>query len=423
MASNPLYTPGVVLQKPANPNSTGTLADIGTGISFDDKGNIVFKDSYVSNFLGQDSVSLAELYSRTKAITYKNGQIYFNDASLSRPYSLNEIVNSCAQWRRNLIAGSLWWAGRVETDHRSCANIPKTTSSLDKQNVYWSVDKFMHDTTGVSICDAVKPLSFYEKTVDAQTGAWKWYDVQSMELVIPPIEDTYKLAILIAKLSYVQKNGSEPIVFRLYDATVGKELTRVSVVNNGSDYVAYPVPLVYVGPVPMANFTSINLAKSDPSSIACNTTEDCGCIDTTCVVGENACINPNISYVDTKYAPNSHLIKVQFHVADFHPDYRDRYFGADIDNVAAAISSINAMIFDASPATKYVHRQGTATFNNVATLDVVFDTPLATANYSVALACNKNINVWYTNKTAKGFTIKSELAFQGFIDWTILNVT
>lgn len=423
MASNPLFTPGVVFQKPANTNSSGTLADIGVGISFDDKGNLVFKDSYVSNFLGQNSVSLAEIYSKSKAITFKNGQIYFNDASLTRPYSLNEIVNSCAQWRRNLVAGSLWWVGRSETDHRSCANIPKTTSSLDKQNIYWSVDKFMHDTTGVSICDVVKPLSFYEKTVDSQTGAWKWYDVQSMELVIPPIEDNFKLAILIAKLSYVQKNGTEPIVFRLYDATVGKELTRVSVSSNGSDYVNYPVPLVYVGQIPVANFTTINLAKSNPDSIACNTSENCGCIDTTCVVGENACINPNISFVDTKFAPNSHLIKVQFHVADFHPDYHDRYFGADLDNVAASISSINAMIFDASPANKYIHRQGTATFNSVATLDVVFDTPLATSNYSVALTCNKNINVWYTNKTEKGFTIKSELAFQGFIDWTILNVT
>lgn len=423
MATDPLYVPGVVFQKPANPRSEGTMKDIDVGVSFDDKGNIVFRDNYVTKYLNKDSISLAELYSRTKAITYRDGQIYFKDASLQREYSLQEIVSSCSQWRRNLIAGSLWWAGRSETDHRSCANIPKTNNSNDQLNVYWSVDKYMTDTTGVSVCEAVKPLSFYEKTTDPDTGAWKWFDIQNVELVIPPIEDTYKLAIIVAKLAYVQRKGSEPIIFRLYDATVGKELARATVVQNGSDYVHYPVSLAYVGNIPVATFTSINLAKNNPASIVCSTDEDCGCIDTTCVQGETACLNPNISYVDKQYAPNSHLIKVQFHIANFHPDYWDRYFGVDIDNQAAAVSSINAMIFDASPANKYVHRQGTATFNKVSSVDVVFDSPLSVSNYSINFSCNKNINVWYSNKSKTGFTINSELEFQGYVDWTILNIT
>jgi len=423
MATEPLYIPGVVFQKPANPRSDGTMSDIDVGMSFDSKGNILFKDSYVTKFLNKESISLAELYSRTKAITYRDGQIYFKDASLQREYSLQEIVNSCSQWRRNLIAGSLWWSGRSETDHRSCANIPKTNNSSDQLNVYWSVDKFFTDTTGISICDAVKPLSFYEKTVNPDTGSWKWYDVQNLEIVVPPIEDTYKLAIIIAKLAYTQRKGTEPIIFRLYDATVGVELARATVVNNGSDYVNYPVPLVYVGNIPVASFTAINLAKNNPASIVCVTDEDCGCIDTTCVEGETACLNPNISYVDKKYAPNSHLIKVQFHIANFHTDYHDRYFGNDLDNVSAAISSINTMIFDASPVNKYIHHQGTATFNKVNTIDVIFEKPLSTSNYSISLSCNKNINIWYSNKTTKGFTLNAELEFQGYVDWTIINIT
>jgi hypothetical protein len=212
-------------------------------------------------------------------------------------------------------------------------------------------------------------------------------------------------------------------LFRLYDATIGKELARATVVQNGSDYVHYPVNLTYVGNIPVATFNTINLAKNTPESIACSTEEDCGCVDTTCVNGEKSCISPNISYVDKKYTPNSHLIKVQFHIANFHTDYWDRYFGVDIDNQAAAITSINAMIFDSSPANKYIHRQGTTTFNNVVSVDVEFDSPLSTSTYSINLSCNKNINVWYSNKTAKGFTINSELAFQGYVDWTILNIT
>jgi hypothetical protein len=418
-----LYTSGVALKKPASTKSAGTITDVDVGVTFDDNGNIIFRDNYVANYLNKESVSLAEIYSRTKAITYRDGKIYFKDASLQREYSLEEIVNTCAQWKRNLIAGSLWWVGRTELDHRSCANIPKTKSTLDRLPVYWSVDKFMADTTGVSICDNIKPLSFYEKTTDPDTGKWKWYDVQNLEIVIPPIEDTYKLAMIIAKLTFTQRKSSEPIVFRLFDATAGVELTRVSVINNGSDYVQHPVPLVYVGQIPIAGFTSINLAKNSPSSIVCSTAEDCGCIDTTCVEGEKNCITPNISYVDKKYAPNSHLIKVQFHVVDFHPDYWDRYFGVDIDNTAAAVSSINTMIFDASPSTTYVHRQGTATFNNVKSVDVVFESELTTNAYSVSLCANKNIQIWYTNKTSKGFTINSELEFQGFVDWTLLNIT
>jgi hypothetical protein len=422
MANAPLLTPGIVLDKPANKQSTGVISDINVGITFDDDGNLLFRDKYITDYLKKDTVSLAEIYSRTKAITYRDGKIYFKDASLQREYSLEEIVNTCSQWKRNLIGGSLWWVGRTETDHRSCANIPKTNDPLDTTNVYWSIDKFMFETTGTSICDAAKPLSFYEKTIDSQTGEWKWYDVQNMEIVIPPIEDNYKLAVIIAKLTMMQKNSSEPIVFRLYDATVGKELTRTSVVQSGSDYVGYPVTLSYFGNIPVAGFTNINLASNDPSKIVCSTKEDCGCIDTTCVDGEKSCISPNISYIDKKYTPNSHLIKVQFHVSDFQTNYWNRLLGSDIDNAAAGLSSIDTMIFDASPATKYVHRQGTVTFNNVNSVNVIFDNPLSVSNYSVALSCNKNINVWYSNKTTTGFTINSELTFQGFVDWTLLNI-
>jgi hypothetical protein len=422
MENQPLLVSGITLQKPADKNSYGSITDIDVGISFDETGNLVFRDKFVSDYLEKSSVSLAEIYNRNKAVTYKDGKIYFKDSSLQREYSLEEIVNTCSQWKRNLIAGSLWWVGRAETDHRSCANLPKTSSSTDTNNVYWSVDKYISETTGLSICDPLRSVSFYEKTVNPETGSWKWYDIQNLEIVIPPIEDTNKLAILIAKLSYTQKNGSEPIVFRIYDATIGKELARSSVVNNGSDYSSYPVTLMYFGSLDTAKFTEINLVKDNPEKIVCTTKEDCGCVDTTCVEGETECINPNISYVDKKYATNSHLIKVQFHISNFHRNFWDRYFGVDLDNSAASMSSINAMIFDSSPANKYVHKHGTATFNNKEYVDILFATPLDTTSYAITLSPNKNINVWFSNKTKTGFRINAELAFQGYVDWTLINI-
>jgi hypothetical protein len=423
MAKNSLYTPGIVFKKPALPQTNGTINDIDVGISLDENGNLIFRDNYVTKYLNKESISLAELYSRANAITYRDGKIYFKDSTLQREYSLEEIISASTKWKKNLSGGSLWWVGQSDTDHKSCANIPKTNAVNDKLNVYWSIDKYITDNTCVSVCDPIKPTSFYEKTINPETGEWKWHDVQNLEIVIPPIEDTNKLAVIMAKLAYVQRNGTEPIIFRLYDATVGVELTRSTVVQNAQDYNHNPVSLTYVGNIPVAPMTALNLSKNNPASIVCSTDEDCGCIETACVNGDASCLTPNISYVDKKYATNSHLIKVQFHISNFHTNYWDRFFGVDLDNVSAANSNISIMIFDSAPYNKYTHNHGTTTFNNVNSVDIEFSKPLANSSYSITLSCNKNISTWFSNKTNKGFTINSEVSFQGYVDWTIMNIS
>lgn len=413
----PFDTSGIVLKGIANKNSNGTLNDIQAGITLDDNGNIIFKDDYVSNYLKKDYITLAELYNKSNALSYREGKLYFKVNN--KEYSLEEIVNNATNLKKNLSGGSLWWASQIETDHRNCANIPKTNNESDKENIYWSIDKFISDSTGSSICDQNKSISFYDKMIDSESGKWKWLDVKNLEIVVPAIEDSYKMAMIIVKLAYNQKMGNEPIVFRLYDATIGKELSRISIVQNGKDYINYNAPLVYMGPLEVAKFTSINQNENTPNDIVCVEKEDCGCIETTCVDGDPNCITPNISYIDKKYEVNSHLIKVQFHVADFQDNYWNRYFGSDIDNTAASTSSINVLIFNTAPNTDFFHKQGTVTFNKSSKFEVIFDNEVGTANYSIALSCSKNVNLWFSNKSTKGFTINSEIDFQGFVDWTI----
>jgi len=415
MAKTPLLTNGIVLSGTPQKTSDGSITSFDTGIVTDNQGNLIFRDSYVTDFLQKDSISLKELYNRAKGIFYKDGNLYFKDDTLPREYSLSEIVNTCSNWKRSLASGSLWWVGRTETDHRSNANIPKTPDF--NENIFWSLDKFLEQVESFNLCGVPNPTSFFQKTIDTN-GNLKWWDVQGLEIVVPAIADKYKLAVIMAKLAYSQRNGTDPVIFRLYDATAQVELTRTAVIQNNSQYNNIPVSLNYFGPLTVPQVAKNRMAVN-PNSIVCDTDQDCGCTTVDCVEGDQTCFIPNPNYINNQYATNSHLIKIQFRVAGCSTNYWDRYFGTDIDQQGADKSSINVMIFDASPATQYTRKHGTITFDKVTQMNVVFDNPLTDVNYSVNLSPNKNINVWYSNKTVTGFTINCGLKLQGYVDWTI----
>jgi hypothetical protein len=246
-----------------------------------------------------------------------------------------------------------------------------------------------------------------------------------MELVVPPIEDKNKVALITAKLAYFQRNSSEPIVFRIYDATTNTELTRGVVVQNNNEYVGAPVTLNFFGYLQLAGFTQTSLvAQGKSTSIACAVTDDnCGCGTADTVIGDTTRFTPDTSYVSTMYLQNSHLIKVQFFVSDYHADHRDRFFGFNIDGNQATKSSLNCIIFDASPSTKYIRQHGTVIFTkNTQYIDVKFTTPLQTNKYSIGFSTDKNVQIYWSNKTELGFRINPEFRFEGHVDWTLLNI-
>lgn len=407
MLNNQFRTNGVTLRQRTSDSKA-------VSIFTDNEGNLVLLDDYVKKTLGKpNGITLKELYTKTKGV-YSNdkGQIVFNDSTLSRPYTLEEIVNSCTNWKNSITNGSLFWMNRVETDHTSCANIPLKATPNSATNVFFSIDRFLYNlnkNAGSSTCNADVFLT-PDLFTNPLTGEWIWYNVPSMQIVLPPIPDAYKLGQIISKLSFVSYNSPEPIVFRLFDVTAGVELTRSAVVQCNPCEVSFPVNLLYQG-------------KMIDSSVQCNLPENCGCVKVECIDGDPSCEGPEVgSVISQVYATGSHLIQVQFHVFNYQTDHWSRVLGMQQENNYLSKSSIDAIIYDTNTNLKYGKLNGTAKFTGQTSMQVEFATALQSSNYSLSLSCNKNINCWWQGKTTAGFIINSELPLTGSVDWTITNI-
>jgi hypothetical protein len=402
----PFRTYGINLSRKENDNAALTL-------STDKNGNLVFKDDFVKTTLGKvDGVTLKELYTRVKGVySNSNGELLFKDSTTSRPYSLKEIVESCKNWKDNLLTGALWWMNNVETDHSACANIPRKSEPTSTSLRNWSIDRFFYDKNRTNIyskCNSDEIVNG-DLFVNKLTGEWLWYDIPGLEMVLPPIPDQYKISQILAKLAYVTYDSSEPIVFRLWDATNNIELTRTAVVQCNPCEVSYPVTLSWQGQLQ---------SVSD-----CKLRESCGCIDINCTPGDTSCDTPDSSTIIKKqYEVDSRIIRVQFHVKNYQVDHWSRIFGMEIDGMYLAKSTMEAIIFDSNPQGKFGKRHGTIQFNKQNMAQVTFPSPLDSSNYAISLSCNKNINCWWENKSNIGFKIVSELPFNGYVDWTIVNL-
>lgn len=410
MANNdPLKTPGMNLSRPVPLDSTGDSSFVEAGVYTDDEGNLTFKDDFVVNQLGREQVTLRELYTRAKGVYLQDGGLWFNDEVISRPYSLEEIVNSCKKWKENLTTGALWWIGRTAFDHSACANLPRFNDPSGPNKV-WSVDRFLASENRLSTCTQPNPTALYQDLTDGQ-GRYKWFDVPGVELVIPPVDDPYKVTMMIAKLAYGSYNQPEPIMFRLFDFTTQTELTRTSVINGCSDKVMNPVTLSYFGRIPYVD------------DLACYQEENCGCTEIQCVDGDETCDAPDTGTIITsRFAQGARLIKVQFQVVNYQINHWERVFGVEIDDVYLSESTLDAVVFDVNPNAKFAKKQGSVEFRNSDTAIVTFDQSLLSTDYSISLSSNVNINTWYLNKSSTGFTVKAELPFTGTVDWSIVNI-
>lgn len=419
MANTPFQTTGISFDNLQS--LTGNASDYKVGIFSSDNGELLFRDEFISNVLGLEAISLKDIYNRIHGVFYKDGQLYFKDETVSRPFSLKEIMSACQNWRKNLAAGTLWWVGRHSIDHSKCANITRP-DDLKGPNVLWSIDKFLADITKTSQCDTA--ANFFNKSINEETGEWLWWDVQNLEVVVPPITDPYKVSVIMAKLAYVTCNSPEPIVFRLYDATSNRELTRTGIVQANSGKTSYPVTMNYFGPLTMSNKAKKTF-KSGQDQFDCDSLgEDCGCNETNCIVGDPSCGIPNANVVTQNIADNSHLIKVQFHVVNVDNNYWNRVFGI-VDELGQYYtqSNLDVVIFDTTLNSRFTKQHGNAIMNKETEYEVVFPTPLTTTEYSIQLSCSKNINCWWLNKKSTGFTIKTELPLTGQVDWSIVNIS
>lgn len=88
-----------------------------------------------------------------------------------------------------------------------------------------------------------------------------------------------------------------------------------------------------------------------------------------------------------------------------------------------ATSSLGVILVDVSGKTK-IERQGSVDFVGVKTYKVVFPEAIPDyltdpTNYSVSMVPSDNVKLYWSDKTATGFTINSEIEFTGTVDWSI----
>lgn len=95
----------------------------------------------------------------------------------------------------------------------------------------------------------------------------------------------------------------------------------------------------------------------------------------------------------------------------------ERQFSGTVSYSTYVFSENEEVLKEASTATQ---RKGTATLvGETVTKDIEFDGEFEDNTYGLHMVSNQNVNVWYTNKTSRGFTINAEPGFEGqlVIDW------
>ena len=380
--SQPLQTAGLEF-------STGEKIYIGdNGLTF------VYKNGEVL-----EEITLEDLREKLTALSISDGQLQLKDTSTGKLVSLSSILGSTTNWQNTIRNGSLWWNGSQTTNHLEFANIPASETCSDTTPVLWSIDKDL----------ARQDLVSSNKTGCDADADWQWFDVSGLYMVIPAITDEFKIAHITSSIAYTSRNDISPVSFRLYDATSGTELSRVSVQNSNENYNTHTINLSYT------DYVEKNIGCSPTDSIG-----SCGvCNDIECLDGDPYTFEPNNNYTAIKYTGGQRLIKIQYHTEEVRKNHFDRIFGNYNDGNFGALSKINVVIYNSNSKPKDQGLYGSQTFSKENTKDIVFPQELDNNTYHIALSCNKNMNSWFSNKTSNGFTINVENKLDGIIDWMV----
>jgi len=424
------------------PNTSATdVQSIDNAIFLDADGKLHFKDNYTQNLVditGEkvETLTLEDLYTRIKGVYVSNGKLYFKDSSVTKAYSLQEIVGAYIDWKNKLTNGGIFWIGSKRFTDNDCNNLivningdPNLATNtspeygiprLFDKSINSAYPTFSVGTKTFSIDQYIKDyVGDWKNETD---GSWKWHDVPNLKITIPPV-DSNKVAFILAKTNMRLIMSDKAVVFRLFDKTNGIELDRKAVQNETPLPTEEQITLSYTGKI----ITVIEAIQK--LNCQCPTTEQ-------------------IALAETE--PTHDLI-IQFHVEEYYPDTSNfDVYGSKCENVSGALyvptedttdvrykalerrviglpngisdqpivsSSIDVMIFDTTPTDIVGRKAGVIAFNNSDLQSITFDTAFSSSDYSITLSNNKNINVWYTNKTNQGFIIRTERKFVGQVDW------
>lgn len=173
---------------------------------------------------------------------------------------------------------------------------------------------------------------------------------------------------------------SKPSVVRLIDTTTNIVLTTSVVVPEQDNIV--PVFLSWSGPV--SNLTS---------------------------VPNNTCTNPAIwnSYAKKFFklredgTNNAHEFAIQL---------------VTPENELFIQASINMLCIDEDNDSKVDILDGNLIIKNQKEININFDEPLTSTEYSISIQPNDSIQTWYDEKTVNGFKIKFENIYNGELYWS-----
>ena len=426
------------------PNGSATdIAQLDNILFLDEEGNLHFRDEFVrsmSNVLGTpvDSITLKDLMGRMRGVFIVDGKLHFKDSSVPRAYSLDEIVGAYNRWQSKLTNGGIFWMGRTQVNLSDCDNVrvdvkgdPTIAPNEDGARL------FIKDSEG-SYPSFVSGTKVYSLDADItekdnngefglgtfnrlSTGEWRWHDIPNLQIEIPPANLDVS-ANIFAKVSTRLIKTESPVIFRLYDETSGEVLDMVASANDSDESAEQQITLTHIGELTEA-------------------TEELKKIN---------CICPNPNQEDLLLDEPSHIIRVQYYVDDvLNTDvisstttpssagdcydkedviqfngFERRLIGLPnaITDEPIVNSSIDVILYNTTKTDKVGRKSKSAEFSNSDLYQVTFETPFDTANYSITLSPNKNINTWYTNKKPTGFVIRAEKKFSGTVDWSALKV-
>lgn len=417
------------------PNESATdISTLDNAITVDADGNLVFKDNFTQNLTDvngnpQPYIKLKDLFQRIQGVYSVNGVLYFKDSTIPRPYSLSEIISAYISWKNRLTTGGIYWIGSTRITNNDCNNLmvningdpnlsENTPSTLGTGRTFikvQSTNNYPSDAIGTTVFSLDKYLSSltdYNSLINPKgyaynaDGSMRWHDVPNLSIIIPPV-DANKICFILAKLNLRLVSAKSPILFRLYDKTTGTELDRKAI-NNESILPMEQQPFIsFVGNLDIYNATN-------KASCACDTQSDKVALQNdpphTLVIQFHC---EDILTDDVLYGSCDNVSGIHFRALE----RRIIGFPNAISDTSIANMSIDVIMYDVNKNDTIGRKAGNISFSNQNTTIVTFDTPFTGTDYTINLSCDKNINIWYTNKKTTGFTIMAENKFTGNIDW------
>jgi hypothetical protein len=432
------------------PNTDATMSEQVDNVLFlDSEGNLRFKDAWIVQQTDIDgnaieSVSLQDLWTRINGVYVKDGKLYFKDGTVTRAYSLHELVSAYVDTKNRLTNGGIYWIGRTAITNAECENVminidgdPALAINADGSRVYEKVDStYPENAIGTKVFSIDKYISdstFTGGTYKTDTdGNLRWHDVPNLQLLVPPLDEN-KVVMLSAKATVRLIEAENPVLLRLYDETTAEVLDQIAVMNKVNEPVEQQPSLQYYGVLSTYQSTLEQLACDCPTTQQKENSEEepphtikvqfyvddhltadvfdkvCSVTPETAII--SGCVDGTISGGFTTILEDSTLPK--------YNSKERRIFGIPnkISTEPMTNSNINCVIFDTTPKDIVGRKTGQVSFANQDLIKVSFSKAFSSTDYSISLSCNKNINVFWSNKKTTGFTIQAEKKFTGSVDW------